>query len=53
MITEMISRNRVVYPTTTLHWYNAPGNMDEEKIRLVRFFISFIKVSTFLIITQF
>ncbi|PAV57005.1 hypothetical protein WR25_01743 isoform C [Diploscapter pachys] len=50
---EMISRNRVVYPTTTLHWYNAPGNMDEEKIRLVRSFISFIKFSTFPTITQF
>uniref|UniRef100_A0A7I4Z3L6 Heterogeneous nuclear ribonucleoprotein L n=2 Tax=Haemonchus contortus TaxID=6289 RepID=A0A7I4Z3L6_HAECO len=29
------ARNRLVYPTKMLHWYNAPVNMDEEKIRQV------------------
>ncbi|KAK6060226.1 hnRNP-L/PTB/hephaestus splicing factor family protein [Cooperia oncophora] len=30
---DAAARNRLIYPTKTLHWYNAPVNMDEEKIR--------------------
>lgn len=33
---EAASRNRIVAPLKVLHWYNAPGNMDEEKIMEVR-----------------
>ncbi|VDO75082.1 unnamed protein product [Haemonchus placei] len=29
------ARNRLVYPTKMLHWYNAPASMDEEKIKQV------------------
>ncbi|CAJ0610258.1 unnamed protein product [Cylicocyclus nassatus] len=27
------ARNRLIFPTNILHWYNAPVNMDEAKIR--------------------
>uniref|UniRef100_A0A1I7WTV0 Nas2_N domain-containing protein n=1 Tax=Heterorhabditis bacteriophora TaxID=37862 RepID=A0A1I7WTV0_HETBA len=33
---EAAARNRIVYPTHILHWYNAPGNMDEERIKEVK-----------------
>ncbi|WKY07745.1 hypothetical protein Q1695_007315 [Nippostrongylus brasiliensis] len=30
---DAAARNRLIYPTKLLHWYNAPVNMDEAKIR--------------------
>ncbi|ETN72249.1 hnRNP-L/PTB/hephaestus splicing factor family protein [Necator americanus] len=30
---DAAARNRLIYPTKILHWYNAPVNMDEAKIR--------------------
>ncbi|CAB3404972.1 unnamed protein product [Caenorhabditis bovis] len=30
---EFAAKNRIVYPTSTLHWFNAPGTMTDEKIR--------------------
>lgn len=30
---DSAARNRLIYPTKLLHWYNAPVNMDEAKIR--------------------
>uniref|UniRef100_A0A914C4P0 RRM domain-containing protein n=1 Tax=Acrobeloides nanus TaxID=290746 RepID=A0A914C4P0_9BILA len=32
---EAAARNRIVYPTTTLHWYNAPPTMDESRLHEV------------------
>ncbi|EYC11384.1 hypothetical protein Y032_0050g1890 [Ancylostoma ceylanicum] len=30
---DAAARNRLIFPTKILHWYNAPVNMDEAKIR--------------------
>ncbi|CAJ0603533.1 unnamed protein product [Cylicocyclus nassatus] len=30
---DAAARNRLIFPTNMLHWYNAPVNMDEAKIR--------------------
>lgn len=30
---DAAARNRLIYPTRLLHWYNAPVNMDEEKVK--------------------
>ncbi|VDO43609.1 unnamed protein product [Haemonchus placei] len=30
---DAAARNRLIYPSKMLHWYNAPADMDEEKIR--------------------
>uniref|UniRef100_A0A915L1A5 RRM domain-containing protein n=1 Tax=Romanomermis culicivorax TaxID=13658 RepID=A0A915L1A5_ROMCU len=30
---ETASRNRIVYPTNCLHWFNAPSTMTEEKMK--------------------
>lgn len=30
---EFASKNRIVFPTNVLHWFNAPGTMDEAAIR--------------------
>jgi heterogeneous nuclear ribonucleoprotein L len=30
---EQASRNRLVYPTAQLHWYNAPTSMTEERLK--------------------
>ncbi|KAJ1368526.1 hypothetical protein KIN20_029674 [Parelaphostrongylus tenuis] len=30
---DAAARNRLIYPTRMLHWYNAPVNMDEDKVR--------------------
>ncbi|VDM61281.1 unnamed protein product [Angiostrongylus costaricensis] len=30
---DAAARNRLIYPTKILHWYNAPVNMDEDKVR--------------------
>ncbi|KAK5973824.1 HnRNP-L/PTB/hephaestus splicing factor family protein [Trichostrongylus colubriformis] len=32
---DQAARNRLIYPTNVLHWYNAPVNMDEAKIRQI------------------
>lgn len=40
---EAASRNRIVYPTTTLHWYNAPPTMDESRLHEVWNFIFCLK----------
>uniref|UniRef100_A0A0K0DBE5 RRM domain-containing protein n=1 Tax=Angiostrongylus cantonensis TaxID=6313 RepID=A0A0K0DBE5_ANGCA len=34
---DAAARNRLIYPTKILHWYNAPVNMDEDKVRQVGF----------------
>ncbi|CAI2344128.1 unnamed protein product [Caenorhabditis sp. 36 PRJEB53466] len=30
---ELASKNRIIFPTNVLHWFNAPGTMDEEALR--------------------
>ncbi|PIO59060.1 hypothetical protein TELCIR_19490, partial [Teladorsagia circumcincta] len=30
---DAAARNRLIFPTKVLHWYNAPVEMDEQKIR--------------------
>uniref|UniRef100_A0A8R1DR57 RRM domain-containing protein n=1 Tax=Caenorhabditis japonica TaxID=281687 RepID=A0A8R1DR57_CAEJA len=30
---ELAAKNRIIFPTNVLHWFNAPGTMDEEALR--------------------
>lgn len=32
---EMASKNRLAYPSSQLHWFNAPASMNDEKLRKV------------------
>lgn len=38
---ESASRNRIVRPTNVLHWFNAPANMSDERLKEVFSFVSF------------
>ncbi|KAF1766411.1 hypothetical protein GCK72_006368 [Caenorhabditis remanei] len=29
---ELAAKNRIIFPTKILHWFNAPGTMDEKKL---------------------
>nr|pir hypothetical protein C44B7.2 - Caenorhabditis elegans [Caenorhabditis elegans] len=29
---ELAAKNRIIFPTNTLHWFNAPGTMDEQAL---------------------